>query len=368
VEPEKTPRERAEDLISLLVSDWRPTPQQILWTVRIGIVLSLLVAIGYSYSITLWDWLKLLIVPAVIAAGGLWFNQQQQERQQEDVRRQRERELEIENQRAQDEALQAYLGQMGQMLLDKDRPLRQSEQDDEVRTLARARTLTVLSRLDSERTRSVLQFLYEAELITVDRRVLDLSDADLRGTDLSKAKLDHADLSRADLSGSNLVQANFGIAVTRASQAARGAWFENPSDRDRYLKQIILGANLYRTDLTGSNLNRAYLERADLRWTRLKGAHLKSASLVEANLRGADLRGGNLNNTRLMRANLQLARLEGADLSGANLNHAGNWTAEQLMAARSLEGANMPNGQKYEDWLRDREHRKEYGGNDGSSP
>jgi hypothetical protein len=113
----KSPRDRAEDLISLLVADWRPTPRQVLWIVRIGIVLSLLVAIGYAYGVTLWDWIKLLIVPAVIAAGGLWFNQQQQKRQQDDVRQQQERGLEIENQRAQDEALQAYLDQMAAMLI-----------------------------------------------------------------------------------------------------------------------------------------------------------------------------------------------------------------------------------------------------------
>jgi len=64
----KTPRERAENLIRLLVPEWRPTPWQGLWAIRIGTVLGLLVAIGYSYGVTLWDWLKLLIVPAVIAA------------------------------------------------------------------------------------------------------------------------------------------------------------------------------------------------------------------------------------------------------------------------------------------------------------
>jgi hypothetical protein len=54
-----------------------------------------------------------MMVPAVIAAGGIWFNRQQ-----------RQRELEIAEQRAQDEALQAYLEQMSQMLTDKERTLR----------------------------------------------------------------------------------------------------------------------------------------------------------------------------------------------------------------------------------------------------
>jgi hypothetical protein len=84
VKSEKTPRERAEALISLLLSDWRLAPRHVLWAVRIAIVLSLLVGIGYSYGVTLRDWIKLLIVPAVIAGGGFWFNRQQQERKSRD--------------------------------------------------------------------------------------------------------------------------------------------------------------------------------------------------------------------------------------------------------------------------------------------
>ena len=80
MEQEKTPRERAGDLISLLVSDWRPTPRQSLWAIRITIVLAVLVAVGYAYDITLWDWAKLLIVPAAIAVAGIWFNAQQSDR------------------------------------------------------------------------------------------------------------------------------------------------------------------------------------------------------------------------------------------------------------------------------------------------
>src|SRR5918994_4267886 len=94
MEPDKTPRDRAEDLIRLMVPDWRPTPQQGLWSIRIFIVLSLLVAIGYPYGITLWDWIKLLVVPGAIAAVGLWFNRQQQERQRDEDRLQQKRQRE----------------------------------------------------------------------------------------------------------------------------------------------------------------------------------------------------------------------------------------------------------------------------------
>jgi uncharacterized protein YjbI with pentapeptide repeats len=44
---------------------------------------------------------------------------------------------------------------------------------------------------------------------------------------------------------------------------------------------------------------------------------------------------------------LNTANLRGADLRGANLSDA------------DLGGATMPTGQNYEDWLKDRERRKE---------
>ena len=58
-------------------SRWRPTRKQLLWaggTVGLLGLLTIAILIGYRYCITLWDWLKLLVVPAVIAGGGIWFN------------------------------------------------------------------------------------------------------------------------------------------------------------------------------------------------------------------------------------------------------------------------------------------------------
>ncbi len=51
-----------------------------------------------------------------------------------------------------------------------------------------------------------------------------------------------------------------------------------------------------------------------------------------------------------------------ANLSGANLRGAIGITNEALeQQAETLKGATMPNGQKYEEWLNDRES----GGEDG---
>ena len=307
MEPEKTPRERAEDLISLLVSDWRPTPRQSLWGIRIATVLVVLIAIGYAYSITLWDWAKLLIVPAAIAFAGLWFNAQQKEREQN-----------LAREHAQDEALQSYFDQMGRLLLDKDMELGKSKEGDEVRTLARAWTLTVLTRLgfDGLRKRSVVQFLYEAKLITKDHIALDLREAYL---------------NFAKLNGS-----------------------------DFYLTRV----NLHGASLTKATMNATNLVEADLSDTRMFGANLLLANLRRADMSRAVLMSSNTDSIPLPRssatenysfdspgpknANLRLTDLREVDLTDAYVSE------EQLLSAASLAGATMPNGQKYEDWLKDK--------------
>jgi hypothetical protein len=156
---------------------------------------------------TVWDWLPIvgaLLVPLVIALGTGWITRQlanlenQRAQQAQKVENQRaEAERELAEQRAQDEALQAYLDQMSGLLLEKD--LRTSEEDSEVRTLARARALTVLERLDPSRKTAVVQFLVEAKLV---QRVAGTGPIiSLNGDDLSGAYLFSSALSGADLDG-----------------------------------------------------------------------------------------------------------------------------------------------------------------------
>ncbi len=175
-------KSREAPLIRGLVPDWRPTSQQVLWTIRIVIVLvvvlGLLTLIGLAFNTTLWDWLDLLIVPAVLAIGGYLFTRSEN----------RATRVAAE-QRAQDEALQAYLDGMSQLVTDKDRSLHRSPRSDHLRTVARARTLTVLSRLDGDRKARVVQFLYESVLINIEHPIIDLTGADLSGANLSGATL-----------------------------------------------------------------------------------------------------------------------------------------------------------------------------------
>jgi hypothetical protein len=111
------------------------------------VALIILVGVGYLYGNTLWDWLELLIAPAVLAGGAIWFNRSQRNRELALEERRAEEARTIEERRSQDAALQSYLDQISQLLIDHS--LRNSQPGDDVRTLARARTLTTLWGLGS---------------------------------------------------------------------------------------------------------------------------------------------------------------------------------------------------------------------------
>jgi uncharacterized protein YjbI with pentapeptide repeats len=290
---------------------------------------------------TLWDWLQLLIVPVVLSlitvAFALWQDLRQE---QVDVRRTEQAEK-IENQRAraeralavqraQDEALQAYLSQMSSLLL--ERGLRDADKDSEVSTLARARTVTVLQRLDADRNQTVIRFLTEARLIGTSIGLLveaDLQGADLEGSDLRDADLSGADLNRADLSGADLSKTDLRNALLRNAHL-------NYAD-------LTGGADLSFANLSFANLSDAHLNDADL-----SGTFLFNADLSDADLSGTTLTGGtHLNDANLKNANLRNAKMDEDDIH------------DMVREAKTLEGATMPNRQKYEEWLKDKEARKE---------
>jgi uncharacterized protein YjbI with pentapeptide repeats len=104
------------------------------------------------------------------------------------------------------------------------------------------------------------------------------------------------------------------------------------------------------------------LLNADLRYADLSGANLREANLYNANLYNAYLSGAYLSG-----AHLFIADLHDVDLRKANLRGALSLTDEKIAAAASFEGATMPNGQKYEAWLKDQEGGGKEGENNGPS-
>jgi uncharacterized protein YjbI with pentapeptide repeats len=245
---------------------------------------------------TLWDWLQLLIIPAVLAVAGYVINLTISRGEQEATQQRDKTEREIAKDNQHEATLQAYIDKMSELMLEKK--LRQSDLDAEVRKVARVQTLTVLFNLgagevevnflDRLRQRRVLKFLYEAELISKDQRIIDLSEAILSNA-------------------------------------------------------YLVGDNMSGVDLSGASLHKAGLVDTNLSEARLKNAFLSEAIMVAADLRGASLTGADLSFANLSAADLSDASLDDTDLSDANLNGS-IVTLEQLKSAKSLSGATMPDG------------------------
>jgi uncharacterized protein YjbI with pentapeptide repeats len=327
-------------------SRWQPTTRQVLWT--LGIVAVVVILIGYRYGITLWDWLEILVVPAAIALGVFWLNARQSYREREIEEQRQNNQREVEEQRAQNAALQQYLDQVTQLLLDKkDSRLLKMELNEDVRAVILARTEAIRRSLDARNRRSLVDFLQALGLLNKLDPVVSLAGYDLRGVDWRRANLQEADLRRMDLRFVNLESANL-----------EGADLEEADLEEANLK----GANLRFANLWDAFLAGADFEGADLREAKLNRASLSTASLIKANLTKAELSEAHLMTTNLHKTILRRALLIGADLTEADLTEAdlteailakADLTSADLTGA-ILEGATMPNGQKYEDWLKDK--------------
>jgi uncharacterized protein YjbI with pentapeptide repeats len=360
---------------------------------------------------TRWDLLSLLVIPV---AGGLIVSLVTNRYN----KRQREREEAVQSLRAQDEILQKYLDQMSDLVVNKGlRPKPKpadSEPESHIRKLAQARTIAALLGLDSEHKRRPLKLVYELGLIEkdngplelknagldganlseltlrdtylkcIDLRLSDLKGADLEGANLHMTDLRGSDLSRADLKGANLTEAN--LLPYDEQDPERWSYhnltkvsFVNPKKltteslsprRLKWGRALSKGLPWYR--FRRLTLQDGIPAIVKLTLTNLKGATLENAVLNEtwlgvADLTNAVLKGANLTSAYLKDANLTGANLTGADLTNADLTNAVGLTSEELEQQTSaLEGATMPNGQKYEDWLKSN-GRGEDGENSGST-
>jgi hypothetical protein len=112
-----------------------------------------------------------------------------------------------------------------------------------------------------------------------------------------------------------------------AELRARG-WLEDGSLR---------GVMLCHAHLEGSDLYRANLSEVDLHQAHMDGSDLGLADLRKTKLTRTSLRG----------VNLSQADLAGADLFKADLTDSRNLTDEQLVQAKRLCFATMPDGTPY---------------------
>jgi uncharacterized protein YjbI with pentapeptide repeats len=200
---------------------------------------------------TLWDWLQLIFVPAILTLGAVWFTARQNHAREiaEEQHAIAERQMQTDRNLAMDNqheaVLHVYIDKMSELLLVNH--LRESNVDEEVRKIARVRTLTVLHNLDPLRKRNVLLFLHESYHIDKKVQIIDLSGADLSGANLSEADLGQAhlgqahlnqallvraDLSGAYLAGAHLNQANLSGAKVTDEQLAKARSLEGTTMPD----------------------------------------------------------------------------------------------------------------------------------------
>lgn len=265
---------------------------------------------------TLWDWLQLLIVSAMIAGVGLWFSGEQGKAQRESAVSIAQGQQAAEDQRAQDTALQSYIDQMSQLM--GDGKLRNSQPGSDERALARTRTLTVLRRAtDADRKRTVVRFLYEGRLIRMNPPDGGLSAQTLPIVTLADA---------------NLIGANLGDNISLADVNLSGAQ--------------LRGANLAKTNLTNADLSKATMINAALDGSDLTDANLSGANLAGATLSRPKNEAGEEEGEAAILTN---ADFTDADLSGANLQGAKGITNEELEHQTGLlTGTTMPDGSTHD--------------------
>ncbi|WP_179228736.1 pentapeptide repeat-containing protein [Leptolyngbya ohadii] len=271
---------------------------------------------------TFWDLLSLAGVPTALAVLGFVLQSSQQKQADKAAELQQQQ----VNEAAKEEVLQAYFDRLSELLVDKNivalavkqqkasedpSAEKLTEEQEELLNAAkdviRARTLSILRRLngDGARKGSVIRFLVETELI--GKLQLDLRQADLSGAILKEADLDGANLRQADLSGVKFIYTNLNGADLQCANLSHAS---------------ISYGELRNVDLLGSDLSGAILDDLKLTHTDLSHADLSGSEIYATDLTGADLSCANLSRAKLMRVDLSKTKLDQAIFFGNDLSDA----------------------------------------------
>ena len=172
---------------------------------------------------------------AVVSLVGVLIAQHLTQRRHSEALRQS---AELEEQRANKDALLKYFEVVGQLLTNPP------SEADYLRPILRAQTMTLLGALAPGHKRILLQFLYELNMLGPEKPGLSLQGANLERANLETSNLAEAYLERANLKEANLVDANL-----------RKANLEEANLVDANLSKANLsGANLKQADLSGAFL------------------------------------------------------------------------------------------------------------------
>lgn len=322
---------------------------------------------------TLWDWMELLIVPFVLAAGAIWLERSERSNDQKRAEERARVDRRIAEKRNQDVVLQTYLDKMDHLIFEEKLLGNFYNNAEETNTIfsnvgnmARIRTVTAIRQLNGEHLNLLIQFLRDANLNSFILSAASLIRVDFNNTDLSKIVLIDADLSEANLKNAHLTGCVLLKANLKKANLCRVDASSTILRNTDFCEADLSEANLDDAIMVGTNLTGACLDNASLINTNLSYATLDNAGLIGANLARAKLNNASLYRVSLCRANLYQsdlsnAYLREADFSGADLRGALFFDADlsnanlsgvkvhytQLAQANSLEGAIMPDGKKY---------------------
>lgn len=168
----------------------------------------------------------------------------------------------------------------------------------------------------------------------------DLRYAKIRNANLANAQMQRVQLAEAEfidsvLTGANLMHASMSPGTVISRSNLEGAYLIKADmshivmENSNLTGAILIGAEINNASLSHSIFVESQLTKANLHSAALDHADLSRALIISATLENADLR-----NARLTGAILLSTVMSGADLAGANLDGA-------QMSRTILRGANM---------------------------
>jgi uncharacterized protein YjbI with pentapeptide repeats len=257
---------------------------------------------------TVWDFLQLLIVPAVLILLGFAFSAYQAARDDEREDERAKQAATLARAVRMDETLQDYLTQMGGLILDEQLG-RNREAGDGVRDVAQTLTLTVLRRLNGSRKGEVVRFLADANLVNDPEPTIALRDADLRGAELRGASLPDVVFDAADLRGARFDDSVLDLTRFEGARLSRASF---------------AGASLAGVDFTLADLRHASFARAQMTSRRTfhgdeQRVDFGGACISAAVFSRGDTRGARFEGAEGVRVRFDAARVDSGDLARALL-------------------------------------------------
>jgi uncharacterized protein YjbI with pentapeptide repeats len=193
----------------------------------------------------------ILLIPAAILLGSWWVSRTNQNMERESTADTLEQ-----------NTFNVYINRITGLVLERN--LATSNEDDEIRVIARALTANVLRNVDAKRKGLVVSFLYDSFLLRVGAPVislrmldlaeanmarLNLSEASLQGTYLAQAKLSEADLSYSDLRAAVLSEADLSNAILT------GAYLRGANLQKSHFQKLISKTRIFRGPISRMSIS-----------------------------------------------------------------------------------------------------------------